>query len=251
MLKLSFPYPVFCCLNHPISPQKLSSQIKSSAQCVTLITGTQAVGVQRKLRCFFRQYWRSATQGHTRGSGALCFHGFTKVLFEVGLKEIWNYNNFAGRVESQSRSSLSCGGTEAMSVTFAERKWNSNRTGGTQEVQEGGWKGTEGAGERGGGGGVEEQKVQGGEWGSDGENLPPVLSQPHTQRLLPLIVIAVQTRPTAATNISCLIWHTWTLTYGHKHTHAHTLRNTDFAQMASFAVSLYGTLLSVFLVLAI
>lgn len=61
--------------------------------------------------------------------------------------------------------------------------------------------------EDGGGRRVEEQKVQGGERGREAmaERLPPALSQPHAWLLLPLIVIAVQTRPTAATNISCLI----------------------------------------------
>lgn len=55
--------------------------------------------------------------------------------------------------------------------------------------------------------------------GAMAERLPPALSLPHARLLLLLIVIAVQTRPTAATNISCLIWHTSTLTYGHAHTH--------------------------------
>lgn len=74
---------------------------------------------------------------------------------------------------------------------------------------------------------VEEQKVQGGERGREAmaERLPPALSQPHAWLLLPLIVIAVQTRPTAATNISCLIWHTHvrspTDTHTHTQTHGH------------------------------
>lgn len=51
--------------------------------------------------------------------------------------------------------------------------------------------------------------------GAMAESLPPALSLPHAWLLLPLIVIAVQTRPAAATNISCLIRHTCTLTYGH------------------------------------
>ncbi len=41
--------------------------------------------------------------------------------------------------------------------------------------------------------------------GASVESLPPALSQPHAWLLLLLIVIAVQTRPTAATNISSLI----------------------------------------------
>lgn len=50
-----------------------------------------------------------------------------------------------------------------------------------------------------------------------GECLPPPLSQPHGWLRSPLIVIAVQTRLTAATNISCSIWHTCTLSDGHTH----------------------------------
>lgn len=61
----------------------------------------------------------------------------------------------------------------------------------------------------GGGGGV--AKGEGGEaegagvrsGGAIAESLPPALSQPHAWLQSLLIVIAVQTRPTAATNISC------------------------------------------------
>lgn len=53
-------------------------------------------------------------------------------------------------------------------------------------------------GGKGKGEGVKEQKIQ---WGRDA----PTLSQPHAWLLLQLIMIAVQTRPTAATNISGLM----------------------------------------------
>lgn len=61
----------------------------------------------------------------------------------------------------------------------------------------------------GGGGGKRRRRrsrrCRGEERGSDSrESLPPALSQPHAWPQLLLIVIAVQTRPTAATNISCL-----------------------------------------------
>lgn len=83
------------------------------------------------------------------------------------------------------------GGHEAADRKY--RRWGGGRE---EEVRE------DGGGRR-----VEEQKVQGGERGREAmaERLPPALSQPHAWLLLPLIVIAVQTRPTAATNISCLI----------------------------------------------
>lgn len=89
-------------------------------------------------------------------------------------------------------------------------------------------------------GGVEEQKVQGGERGREAmaERLPPALSQPHAWLLLPLIVIAVQTRPTAATNISCLIWHTHVRSPMDTHTHTHT-KQTDIARMSGCCPALW------------
>ena len=189
---------------------------------------------------FPRQYWRRATRGHTRGTRTPCFHGFTKRLFEVGLKEMWSCNNFAGRVENQSRLGLSRGGTDAMSAGFHRTER------GVEEQQEAADRkcGRCGGGGRAGRGGQRGWRRTTESWGAEGagrrtggreakaERLPPALSQPHAWLLLPLIVIAVQTRPTAATNISRLIWHTHVRspmdTHAHTHTHTHTHTQTDW-----------------------
>lgn len=98
-----------------------------------------------------------------------------------------------------------------MSASFHRAKEGGGATGGQEaadrKYRRWGGEREEEVREDGGGRRVEEQKVQGGERGREAmaERLPPALSQPHAWLLLPLIVIAVQTRPTAATNISCLI----------------------------------------------
>lgn len=98
-----------------------------------------------------------------------------------------------------------------MSASFHRAKGGGGATGGQEaadrKYRRWGGEREEEVREDGGGRRVEEQKVQGGERGREAmaERLPPALSQPHAWLLLPLIVIAVQTRPTAATNISCLI----------------------------------------------
>lgn len=132
------------------------------------------------------------------------------------LKSLWKRSEavitFPERTENQFRSGLNCGGTDAMPATLAEER-SEEATGGRGREER---TGSEARLERGAGKTRRRSRrcrVESG--GAMAESLPPALSLPHAWLLLPLIVIAVQTRPAAATNISCLIRHTCTLTYGH------------------------------------
>lgn len=103
--------------------------------CVILITGSQA-GTEKAQAIFFpRLRWRRITQGHTRGTGTPCFHGFTKSLFEVKLKEIWCCNNFARAAENQSRSCLYCT-WRAVNKEVSEQPGDTKQTGGYRGARE-------------------------------------------------------------------------------------------------------------------
>lgn len=163
--------------------------------CHTLITGSQAVVVQRRLMFFPGCIEEALHKATAKEQGHRVFTAFTKRLFEVALKEIWSCNNFAGGAATLPQL--------WWNWCNVGRFWRSNRRrGGRQEAQMGSER-------------EQEQNVHGGGWERTGERLPPALSQPHGWLWSPLIVIADQTRPTAATNISCSIWPTCTLTYRH------------------------------------
>lgn len=88
--------------------------------CHTLITGRQAVVVQRRLMFFPGCIEEELHKATAEEQGHRVFTAFTKRLFEVALKEIWSCNNFAGGAENQSGPCLNCGGTDAMSAAFGE-----------------------------------------------------------------------------------------------------------------------------------